>query len=146
MISIKLADKSDKKNIIRFYKAQRYSASFIGYDKTYLAINELDNSVVGIVIVSFSNNINQQGLLHGLFVKAEYRHQAIARKLLHTALKSHNQIICFAATELSSFYQKMGFNPTTIHEAFIAEVNLTRFNAYQKNMPSLAIFIHKDSP
>ena len=52
-----LANKADKKSILRFYKDNHYSARFIGYDSCYL-IKENDN-IIASVIISLANEWQQ---------------------------------------------------------------------------------------
>ena len=55
MIKIQSAEKDNKKSIKRFYKANNYSASFMGYDTSYIALHE--GEIIACVIISYISMI-----------------------------------------------------------------------------------------
>ncbi|WP_448248692.1 GNAT family N-acetyltransferase [Thalassotalea agariperforans] len=162
---VKLAAKSDKKSVKRFYKSQHYSASFIGFDSTYIVLD--NEQIIASAIVSYSTSDNNQALLHALVVAKLYQKQGIATELIniikqqhcHNYREKHSTIVCFADDKLSQFYQRMSFkvvssksksdntqcqsydNDLTVKRV-LSESNFNRFIAYQKNTPSLLPFLY----
>ena len=103
-IEFRLANKTDKASIKRFYKEQKYSAGFMGYDHTMLAL--VGETIVGAVIVSRIDENNSQYLLHGLVISKGYRDQKIASTLINQIKKRYAPIYCFADSSLANFYLK----------------------------------------
>ena len=131
-----LALKSEKKAILRFYKSQRYSASFIGLDQCYLV--KINQDIIAAAIVSQLKPDNQQYFLHALVVQTSYQKQGIASQLLTYILQKQPRLICFASPKVSSFYKKANWQQTTINQ--LNPALQTRFLRYQKTQPQLAIF------
>jgi GNAT superfamily N-acetyltransferase len=108
--SVVKATKADNKAIKRFYKTQRYSASYIGQDHCYLVKNQ--SIIIASAIISAGQENGDYWLLHGLVTDQEYRGLKIAssiiRKIIdqgnHTQDKGYTNIICFADSELRPFY------------------------------------------
>ncbi len=152
MLNITLANKSDKKDILRFYKANNYSARFIGFDHCYLIKN--DHVIVASVIVSLgkakhSNCAsalgNLQYFLHALVVDPTYQKQGLAARLLHYSLTHHRPLVCFADCSLSPLYLKQGF---TALSAGLIKKTLTielfnRFQQYTKQNNKLTVFYYQ---
>lgn len=107
MPNIEVATKSDKKAILRFYKEQHYSASFLGFDTTYLI--KLANEIVATVIVSQLTQHNTDYFLHGLVVDERYQHRGLASKLISYCQQRHSPIICFSQPSYTKLYQKLRF-------------------------------------
>tara|TARA_R110000787_G_scaffold269764_2_gene376650 strand:- start:291 stop:776 length:486 start_codon:yes stop_codon:yes gene_type:complete len=109
------AKKSDKKDIMRFYKNQRYSASFIGQDQCYIV--KRGDFIIASAIVSAGQGSDDCWLLHGLVTNKDQRGENIASLLLQTIFSEQNalkqaryqQIVCFADIALQPFYQKNHF-------------------------------------
>lgn len=157
---LKIAAKTDKKNLQRFYKSQQYSACFIGFDTSYLVFHQ--EHIIAAAIVSYSDSENKQALLHAFVVDKRYQKQGIARELINAITGQHlasteYSIVCFSKPELNTFYQDLSFKPLVAEKVFnteiapladnqilsisLTEVNLKRFIAYQKTTPSLIAFI-----
>ncbi|MFT7431628.1 MAG: hypothetical protein ACI971_002094 [Colwellia sp.] len=104
------AVKTDKKDILRFYKSQQYAASFIGHDQCYIV--KVDQCIVASVIISAGQNPRNCWLLHGLVIDKAQRGKNIASLILHTIVSDKNKrekaryknIICFADVALKAFY------------------------------------------
>lgn len=154
--SVKIATKSDKKALKRFYKNQHYSASFIGFDSAYIILD--NEQIIASAIVSYSTSDNNQALLHALVVAKPYQKQGIATELIniikqqhcHNHSNKHSSIVCFTKPELAIFYQALSFKKLTQEQApnspiisdennLITDVNFKRFNAYRKKNPALTV-------
>ncbi len=135
------ANKSDKKDIQRFYKAQHYPASFIGLDNCYL-IKE-DNNIVASVIISEIKGNNKQYFLHALVVNKAQQSQGLASQLIQHTKHLHQPLVCFAEKTLADFYFKQGMK--AIEESplntCLNEQLLLRFNRYKQKQTSLTAFI-----
>lgn len=153
---VKLAAKSDKKSVKRFYKSQHYSASFIGFDSTYIVLD--NEQIIASAIVSYSTSDNNQALLHALVVAKPYQKQGIATELIniikqqhcHNYREKHSTIVCFTKPELAIFYQALSFRNLTQEQKFssstisdennlLTDVNFKRLNAYRKSAPTLTV-------
>ncbi len=150
MLTIALANKSDKKDILRFYKANNYSARFIGFDRCYVIKNEL--SIVASVIISMGKLeqknctkalSNSQYFLHALVVDPAYQKQGLATRLLNYSLARHRPIVCFAHSSLSPLYQKQGFKALR-DDLVKSTLTIELFNRYQqyiKHQSNLTVFV-----
>lgn len=132
------AIKSDKKNLMRFYKQQGYSAGLLGFDDVYLMINSQE--IIGAIIISALTRDNPQLFLHGLIIKQEFRQQSLASQLIQHALSLHKrqQVICFASEELARFYQQNDFYQTS--EEKLLKPLLFRYTQYKKTNNKLLVF------
>ena len=109
------AIKSDKKDIFRFYKAQGYSASFIGQDQCYLV--KKNNLIIAAAIISAGKTKTDFYLLHALVTDENYRGNKIASAIIKTIGNETNElkqtiyrkIICFADNSLQRFYRSNHF-------------------------------------
>ncbi|ARD42860.1 GNAT family N-acetyltransferase [Colwellia sp. PAMC 21821] len=109
------ATKADKKSVLRFYKAQRYSASYIGQDHCYTV--KVDNRIVASAIVSGGQEADNFWLLHGLVTNKAEQGKGLASLILQTIVndvnalekKRYEKIICFADSALQQFYKKNQF-------------------------------------
>lgn len=104
------AAKTDKKDILRFYKNQQYAASFIGHDQCYIV--KMDHLIIASVIISAGQEPGNFWLLHGLVTDKAERGKNIASLILHAIISNKNErkqakyknIICFADEALQAFY------------------------------------------
>jgi len=135
-IEFRLATKTDKVSIKRFYKQQKYSAGFMGFDHTMLAL--VGESIIGAVIASKIEEHNSQYLLHGLVVSQHYRCQKIASSLIKQMTKRYAPIYCFADNSLTHFYINNGAKQSSEDE--LSMTLACRLNAYRKYSPTLNIF------
>ncbi len=135
---ISTASKSEKKSLLRFFKQQNYSASLLGYDKTYMM--RYSGEIIGAVIISGLEENNPQLFLHALVVKQEFRQKKLASQLIKYALSQHatQQVICFADESLTHFYQLNYFNRVTEHQ--LLQPLLKRYLAYKKTNNALLVF------
>ncbi|MDG1752288.1 MAG: GNAT family N-acetyltransferase [Thalassotalea sp.] len=139
-MNIVKAEKSDKKAILRFYKAQHYSASFIGYDHCYFLRDK--QTIIAAMIVSKIALQHHHYFLHALVVDKQYQQQGIATKLLQLALQKHQPLICFANESLSAFYTKSNMVKLTNSQMTksLPEHLLLRFEVYRNKQPQLKVF------
>lgn len=107
MLSITTASKTDKKDILRFYKQQHYSARFLGFDHCYVI--KSNQQIIASVIVSMITQNNNQAFLHALVVDTNYRHQHLASMLLQHCIRQHLELVCFAQLSLAPLYINNGF-------------------------------------
>lgn len=135
------AEKSDKKAIVRFYKAQHYSASFLGFDQVYYIKEK--QQIIAAMIVSKINPQHNHHFLHALVVDKLFQQQGIASKLLQFALTYHQPLVCFANENLSSFYIKNCLLKLTNDQIAVEvpEHLLLRFESYRKKHSQLKVFI-----
>jgi len=143
MYQIHTALKSEKKDILRFYKSQRYPARFIGLDHCY-TIKE-KHSIIASVIVSFLSDENKQPFLHALVTNKQYHHQGIASQLLHHIQTQHPKVVCFADKSLRLFYLKnnmIEIEQDSVKQC-LTEPLFLRFQSYQKKQQQLKLFIHR---
>lgn len=146
LLKVIKATKDNKKEILRFYKSEHYSARFIGHDQSYF-IKEHDTIIANVI---FSGGIEAKNsvLLHGLIVAQTYRSQGIASLLLkesiiQTLANSHiDTIICFAEISLKRFYLARQFTEFDIthSDKFALHSFLTRFLSYKKKQHNLCCF------
>jgi len=141
-MKILLAQKKDKKDILRFYKSQYYGARFLGLDHTYFIKDK--SRIIASVILSKILPESSYYFLHALVVDGTYRNKGIAKKLLNYVLSKHSPAICFAEPVLSSLYKhaKMLKVSDKLLMNNIPEHLSLRFNVYLKKQPSLQIFLH----
>ncbi len=119
------ATKVDKKDILRFYKSQRYAARYIGQDHCYFI--KINDAIIACAMISAGQENGQFWLLHALVIDKQYRGNGLARKLIQTLisqqekskrstsimleseLATYPNIVCFADTQLKPFYISNGF-------------------------------------
>lgn len=137
------ANKSDKKSILRFYKAQQYSARFLGLDHCYIIKN--NEKIIASVIVSYIDKSNPMGFLHALVVDKTFQHQGLASQLIKYTEKQHPTMVCFANESLTPLYLKSLFTklPQAQYRKTLAEHLFVRFNRYQIKQPQLKVFIRQ---
>ncbi|WNC70761.1 GNAT family N-acetyltransferase [Thalassotalea psychrophila] len=136
-MQIQLATKADKSVIKRFYKNNRYSASFMGEDQCFYISNN-DAEIIACVIVSYTTTTP---FLHALVVKQDQQKIGLARQLVIKCQQQYNDITCFADSDLTEFYQKLGFALINVAEL---PVNLQpRFQAYNQNNLNLQCFQYR---
>ena len=140
---IRKSEKSDKKNVLRFYKSQQYHARFIGLDYCYLLINK--NAIIGSVIISQITPENAQYFLHALVIDSRYKNQGLASSLITFASTMHSPIICFAHEQLSPLYLANQFTHLALNQVDnqLTEQISIRFNTYRKKQPNLNVFIYQ---
>lgn len=142
---IRQSEKSDKKDILRFYKAQRYSARFIGLDCCYFIT--IDNNIIGSVLVSQLIPTNLQFLLHALAINKSHQRQGLAKALLNHVQSKYQPLVCFANQELSPLYLTNGFKKlahTDINDVLTEPLSI-RFNRYLIKQPRLKVFISQNN-
>jgi GNAT superfamily N-acetyltransferase len=134
------AEKSDKKAILRFYKYQHYSASFIGYDHCYFIRH--NQTIIAAMIVSKIALQHRHYFLHALVVDKQFQHQGLATQLLQHAIIQHQPLICFADESLSAFYtQNHMLKLTDIQKTEnLPEHLLLRYKVYQNKQSQLKVF------
>ncbi len=142
-MQVLLAKKSDKKAILRFYKAQHYAARFLGFDNCYLI--KKDDEIIASVIVSGLIASSSVAFLHALVVDNQHRHQGAATQLLRHALSLHAPLICFAQPALRPLYLSVNMKLMSADNisANLPEHLLTRFNAYQNTQPTLEVYYYQ---
>ena len=135
--------KSNKKALLRFYKAEHYSARLIGHDKWYF-ISEKD-LIIAAVIVSEIGQAEIQYFLHGLVTSKAYQNRGLASKLIaHVQLLNPN-IVCFADNSMSPFYltkQFIKISQQAIKISLVEGLSL-RFFCYMSSKPDLRVFIYQ---
>ncbi|REL27235.1 N-acetyltransferase [Thalassotalea euphylliae] len=138
----------------QFYRSQRYSAKFKGYDQAFIITDTVleeknrqeqahEQQIIAAVIISQLQLAHSQALLHALVVNKQHQKQGLAKQLLNYSLNHCSlpvtQTVCFANANLAKLYQACGF-------AFGTECELTsllrdRYISYSKHQPELKIFI-----
>lgn len=147
------AAKTDKKDIMRFYKTQRYAASFIGQDQCYLVKH--NSLIIASAIVSAGQEAGEFWLLHGLVTNKALRGKNIASLILQKIISVKNEqaqaryekIICFADKSLQQFYQInhfVSFN-TSNNIAQLPVEFRQRFVRYQEKNQDLYCFIYSEN-
>ena len=140
--------KSDKKDIMRFYKSQQYSARFIGKDHCYIV--KLNNKIVASVILSAGQVCGDYWLLHGLVIDKVMRGKKIASVILQAIINSEHlgdkfkKIICFADVALQGLYKKnlfVTYNSTAEIKTLPQELK-QRFKRYQSKQPNLHCYLY----
>jgi GNAT superfamily N-acetyltransferase len=154
------AIKADKKDIMRFYKAQHYAASYIGQDQCYFI--KVDEKIIACAIVSAGQGNGEFWLLHALVTDQQHRGKGIASLLLNsikaekkpvdiamlannTVIKSeiillaYAKVICFADQKLQRLYvsnQFIVYNSTTDISQLPNEFQqrLSRYREKQKRL------------
>jgi N-acetylglutamate synthase-like GNAT family acetyltransferase len=144
------ATKSDKKDIMRFYKTQHYSASYIGQDQCYLV--KRDHCIIACAIVSAGQESGDVWLLHGLVTDKDQRGKNIASLIVKTIINDENElkkvrygkIICFADSALQAFYKKNHFinHNTSDKLALLPEEFSRRLTRYREKQQSLHCFLY----
>ncbi|MCJ8320558.1 MAG: GNAT family N-acetyltransferase [Colwellia sp.] len=131
------AEKEDKKAIKRFYKQQRYSASFIGFDHCYFI--KSSDTIVASVIVSFIESNNQQAFLHALVVDRKFQKKGLATQLINAIDCGYSSITCFSNSNMTIFYQNFDFQ--IAGSSLIKPIIEKRFRQYKQKNPKLLRFI-----
>lgn len=118
----------------------------MGLDHVF--ITQVEQELVGAIIISQISKENNQYLLHGFVIKQCYRKMGVGAALHHYVLtslakdksnyKNLNSIICFADASLSSFYIKLGYKSDTLEN--LDDTLLQRYKAYKKRKNQLTIF------
>jgi GNAT superfamily N-acetyltransferase len=136
-----IAQKSDKKAILRFYKSQHYSASFLGYDSCYFLKN--NEEIIASVIISKIAQHHQHYFLHALVVKQQYQRQGLASQLLQYAQRQHLPLICFSTEKLLPFYLKNSLIKLQSDKIVsnLPEHLHMRYKRYLKKQPQLNVFL-----
>jgi hypothetical protein len=138
--TIRIANKRDKKNIVRFYKRQHYSASFIGYDQTFII--ECEGYIIASVIISqltqSQHLCNSDHFLHALVVDIQHQRKALATSLLTHVNEIFTQLYCFADINLEELYCRANFK--NISPSELPEQLASRYWRYQKNNRTLCCF------
>ncbi|XQW86397.1 GNAT family N-acetyltransferase [Thalassotalea piscium] len=140
---IHVATKSDKKKILAFYKKQRYSARFLGFDQSYFITKSDD--IIACVIVSKINANNSQLFLHALVTDKQHTHQKLASRLLQHCADNYHSLICFADQSLTPLYANNNF--TLVSSNDLCEELKHRFTIYQaknKYLLPFAFRLNKD--
>lgn len=160
------AKKSDKKDILKFYKRYGYSAKFMGFDTCYFI--EANGEIIASVILSNlveaeakaevkakakteaiqsepehndSSLAHAPLFLHALFVVQDYRKLGLGRQLMAHAIERHHHIICFAEQTLSPFYQALRFQP--VECGALPVIFNDRYRLYADQQPSLVSFEYR---
>lgn len=143
-LSVTKAVKADKKSIQRFYKAQQYSASFMGFDHCYLLKQQ--EEIIACVIISQITPSHKQFFLHALVVDKSHQKKGFASQLLQHVTKLHHPLVCFASNTLAALYESQGLQylPKNLIASLLSETLVCRFKHYQKQQKSLAAFISSD--
>lgn len=147
------AKKSDKKDIQRFYRAQGYSASFIGYDHTYFIKH--NSKIIACAIISAGQGNGLFWLLHGLVINSEFRGKGIASILLRTITMGqvfneenkqvcYDNIICFADQALATLYLSNNFvsHNSATNIAQLPDEFRHRFIRYRENQKTLCCYLN----
>ena len=147
------AAKTDKKDIMRFYKTQRYAASYIGQDQCYIVKH--NSLIIASAIVSAGQESGEFWLLHGLVTSKAMRGKNIASLVLNKIVSVKNEqaqaryakIVCFADKSLQPFYQANHFVSynTSNNIAQLPVEFRQRFVRYQENNQDLYCFIYHES-
>ncbi|UUO22508.1 GNAT family N-acetyltransferase [Colwellia sp. M166] len=147
------AKKSDKKDIQRFYKTQRYAAGFIGHDHAYFIKHNTE--IIACVIISAGQESGLFWLLHGLVIDSEHRGSGIASLLLRTVIAEqvfkeenkqvrYDNIICFADQALATLYLSNKFvsHNTAKDIAQLPDEFRQRFLRYRENHKNLCCYFY----
>ncbi len=160
------AKKSDKKDILKFYKRHGYSAKFMGFDTCYFieANNEIIASVILSNLVEAEAKVKAKAkaeaiqsapenensslahaplFLHALFVVQDYRKRGLGRQLMAHAIECHHHIICFAEQTLTPFYQALRFQ--SVECGALPAIFNDRYRLYADQQPSLVSFEYRAS-
>lgn len=150
------AKKANKKDILRFYKAQRYAAGFIGQDHTYFI--KYNTEIIASVIISAGQEDGLFWLLHGLVIDTAHRDVGVASLLLRTIIAEqvftkekpvarYEKIICFADQALQGLYLSNKFvsHNTTKDVAQLPDEFRHRFLCYRKNQNNLCCYLYNAS-
>ena len=152
--SIQLSLCAHKPSLKHFYRSQRYSAKFKGYDQAFTitdSATEQRNSqtlannqqIIAAVMISQLQLTHSQALLHALVVEKLRQKHGLAKQLLNYSLNQCTlpvaQIVCFANVSLAKLYLACGFVLGT--EAELTSLLQERYISYRKHQPELKIFI-----
>ncbi len=139
-MKIILAEKSEKKEILRFYKNQYYSARFLGFDRCYCI--KVNDEIIASVMISNIIENSEISFLHALVVGQAWQHQGLASQLIVHVTKIHPSVICFADEKLANLYTK---NQMVVIEKpqfteLLPEHLMIRLKTYQNKQPQLKVF------
>ncbi|MGB1261727.1 MAG: GNAT family N-acetyltransferase [Cognaticolwellia sp.] len=150
LATVSKATKVDKKAIMRFYKAQHYTASYIGQDHGYIV--KCGEDIIASAIISAGQEKGSYWLLHGLVTDMAHRGNGIASLILQAIFSEKNplsqakftKIICFAEPKLQPLYLSNHFI-TYNTENEIAQLPhefKQRFKRYREKHKSLTCFLY----
>lgn len=126
---------TNKKQIKRFYQSQHYSASFMGFDKSYQVLD--DDDIIASAIISYQTKENNQALLHAIVVNKNYQNKGIAKQLITHICKLYPNIVCFCSPELVKLYRQCGFVQFEAEQ--LSSKNKERYLIYQKKKSLVAL-------
>jgi GNAT superfamily N-acetyltransferase len=138
-VVIQCANKGDKKAIQRFYKQQHYSASFMGFDNTYV-IKKADVIIAAVIVSQIVAN-HSHYFLHGLVVDKLYQGNGLGKKLVNHVKNHHHPLCCFTDNTLLAWYEQLNF--IQLPATGLTPILLTRYQAYQKYQKNLSIMVFK---
>lgn len=133
-MAIQTAEKSDKKDIKRFYKDNHYSASFMGNDQCFMIKNN-KAQIIACVIVS---TISDTPFLHALVVSQNMRGSGLATQLLAHCQLISVHIYCFADLSLNRLYISSQFK--SIDQGQLPASLHSRFQRYKQKNNTLSAF------
>ena len=133
-MDILTAEKSDKKDIKRFYKNNHYSASFMGNDQCFM-IKDDNAQIIAAVIVSV---ISDKPFLHALVVNQNERGTGRATQLLEHCQSISPMIYCFADLSLNRLYIASNFK--SIDQEQLPASLHSRFQRYKQQNNTLTAF------
>lgn len=139
-VPIVQAQKADKKDLKRFYKAQRYHANFMGFDHGYLIKNK--HEIIGAVLVSYLIENNRLGFLHGLCVDKNHQNQGLASSLILQCQKFHSQLLCFSQAKLANWYRAHHFKTASTDS--IPQVLLDNYQSYLKKDSGVLTWLYNN--
>ena len=145
--------KTDKKNIMRFYKTQQYAASFIGQDHCYIV--KIGNQVIASAIISAGQESGDFWLLHGLVIAKIQRGNNIASLIIQAIINDKNElaksryekIICFADKKLQWLYKSNNFINYNTHDEIdkLPKEFKQRLTRYRKKQQNLQCYFYSKS-
>lgn len=134
------AEKSDKKDIQRFYKSERYSACFIGYDQSFI-IKERGEIIASVIVSARFENF-ESFFLHGLVVTKQYRNKGIAHAMLNYISEFFTPLYCFCEQALCRVYLSANFKQ--INEHALPNDLQQSYCRYKIKQPTLCCFSSVD--
>jgi len=136
-LKIQKNSKANKKDTLRFYKLNNYSARYIGYDHTYTVT--LEGKIIGAAIISYQSENNHYALLHALLITPSHRNKSYAKQLILKIMNDHHHIICFAEKSLERLYLNNGFSKSVSNK--LPDYLIKRYESYVKKSKELVVFI-----
>ena len=165
LYAVEKAAKTDKKDIMRFYKAQRYAASYIGQDQCYFIKG--NNEIIACAMVSAGQENGELWLLHALVTEKAYRGKGLASLLLRfimaeskvelqqvapgntvdknePSLPRYSKIICFADKVLQPLYLSNKFiNYNAVEDiAQLPNEFQQRLSRYREKQSNLCCYLY----